>query len=173
MDKATYFQSVYEAQFALGKKIGAAVSAQILALEAFIQCSARWHFRWWPIVGITPNAWSTLQHRAMEKSSVSTVNNRGLIRAHRYNREARSRLLFEREAPLPDAWHIYESRDSHHSCTHRGARKNQRQWVVGARSQYLGTAKQRRADDHAKTLCRDTNSAATRSSVSCRPGRRR
>jgi len=112
MDKATYFQSVYEAQFALGKKIGAAVSAQILALEAFIQCSARWHFRWWPIVGITPNAWSTLQHRAMEKSSVSTVNNRGLIRAHRYNREARSRLLFEREAPLPDAWHIYESRDA-------------------------------------------------------------
>ena len=112
MDKATYFQSVYEAQFALGKKIGAAVSAQILALEAFIQCSARWHFRWWPIVGITPNAWSTLQHRAMEKSSVSTVNNRGLIRAHRYNREARSRLLFEREAPLPDAWHIYESRDT-------------------------------------------------------------
>jgi len=112
MDKATYFQSVYEAQFALGKKIGAAVSAQILALEAFIQCSARWHFRWWPIVGITPNAWSTLQHRAMEKSSVSTVNNRGLIRAHRYNREAHSRLLFEREAPLPDAWHIYESRDT-------------------------------------------------------------
>ena len=112
MDKATYFQSVYEAQFALGKKIGAAVSAQILALEAFIQCSARWYFRWWPIVGITPNAWSTLQHRAMEKSSVSTVNNRGLIRAHRYNREARSRLLFEREAPLPDAWHIYESRDT-------------------------------------------------------------
>lgn len=39
MDKATYFQSVYEAQFALGKKMGAAVSAQILALEAFFSAA--------------------------------------------------------------------------------------------------------------------------------------
>ena len=112
MDKATYFQSVYEAQFALGKKMGAAVSAQILTLEAFIQRSAHWHFRWWPIVGITPNAWSTLRQRAVEKSGPGIINNRGLIRAHRYNREARSRLLFERKAPLPEAWHFYESRDA-------------------------------------------------------------
>jgi len=112
MDKATYFQSVYEAQFALGKKMGAAVSAQILALEAFIQRSAHWHFRWWPIVGITPNAWSMLQQRAVEKSGPGIINNRGLIRAHRYNREARSRMLFERKAPLPEAWHFYESRDA-------------------------------------------------------------
>ena len=173
MDKATYFQSVYEAQFALGKKIGAAVSAQILALEAFIQCSARWHFRWWPIVGITPNAWSTLQHRAMEKSSVSTVNNRGLIRAHRYNREARSRLLFEREAPLPDAWHIYESRDTTILALTEEREKITDSGWLALDPEYLGTAEQRRADHHAKTLCRDAISAATRSGVSCRPGRRR
>lgn len=37
MDKAAYFQSVYEAQFALGKKTGACLSAQYLALEAFLQ----------------------------------------------------------------------------------------------------------------------------------------
>ena len=110
MDKATYFQSVYEAQFALGKKMGAAVSAQTLALEAFLQRSARWHFRWWPIVGITSMAWSVLQQRAADKPG--TVNNRNLIRAHRYNREARSRALFEREAPLTEAWHIYESQDA-------------------------------------------------------------
>lgn len=112
MDKATYFQSVYEAQFTLGKKMGAAVSAQILALEAFIQHSAHWHFRWWPIVGITPNAWSMLQQRATEKPSTGIISNRGLIRAHRYNREARSRMLFERNAPLPEAWHFYESREA-------------------------------------------------------------
>ena len=112
MDKATYFQSVYEAQFALGKKMGATVSAQILALEAFIQRSAHWHFRWWPIVGITPNAWSMLRQRAVEQSGSGIINNRGLIRAHRYNREARSRMLFEREAPLLEAWHFYESRDT-------------------------------------------------------------
>jgi hypothetical protein len=110
MDKATYFQSVYEAQFALGKKMGAAVSAQTLALEAFLQRSAHWHFRWWPVVGITPKAWSVLQRRAADKPG--TVNNRDLIRAHRYNREAGSRALFEREAPLPEAWHFYESREA-------------------------------------------------------------
>jgi hypothetical protein len=63
-------------------------------------------------VGITPNAWSTLRQRAVEKSGPGIINNRGLIRAHRYNREARSRLLFERKAPLPEAWHFYESRDA-------------------------------------------------------------
>jgi hypothetical protein len=110
MDKTTYFQSVYEAQFALGKKLGAAASAQSLALEAFLQRSAHWHFRWWPVVGITCKAWSVLQQRAADKSG--TVNNRDLIRAHRYNREARSRALFEREVPLSEAWHIYESRDA-------------------------------------------------------------
>ena len=110
MDKATYFQSVYEAQFALGKKMGAAISAQTLALEAFLQRSAHWHFRWWPVVGITPKAWSVLQQRAAGKPG--TVNNRDLIRAHRYDREARSRALFEREAPLTEAWPIYESRDA-------------------------------------------------------------
>jgi hypothetical protein len=51
-----------------------------------------------------------LQQRAADKSG--TVNNRDLIRAHRYNREARSRALFEREVPLSEAWHIYESRDA-------------------------------------------------------------
>ncbi len=54
MDKATYFQSGYEVQFALGKKLGAAVSAQTLALEAFIQRSA--HQQSWraPIPRHTP-----------------------------------------------------------------------------------------------------------------------
>jgi len=56
MDKAAYFQSVYEAQFALGKKTGACLSAQYLALEAFLQRSPDWHYQWWPIVGITPKA---------------------------------------------------------------------------------------------------------------------
>lgn len=112
MDKATYFQSVYEAQFALGKKTGAALSAQYLALEAFIQRSTQWHFRWWPIVGITPNAWSTLQQRALAKPNLSTISGRGLIRAHRYNRAVRGRELFERTVPLPEAWQFYESRDT-------------------------------------------------------------
>jgi hypothetical protein len=64
MDKAAYFQSVYEAQFALGKKTGACLSAQYLALEAFLQRSPDWHYQWWPIVGITPKAWFILQTRA-------------------------------------------------------------------------------------------------------------
>lgn len=110
MDKPTYFQSVYEAQFALGKKVGAAVSAQTLALEAFLQRSPHWHFRWWPIVGITPKAWSVLQQRAAD--TPGTVTNRGLIRVRSYNREMCSRALFEREVPLTEAWHLYESRDT-------------------------------------------------------------
>lgn len=46
MDKAAYFQSVHEAQFALGKKTGACLSAQYLALEAFLQRSPAWHYQW-------------------------------------------------------------------------------------------------------------------------------
>ena len=42
MDKEGYFQSVYETQFALGKKTGACLSAQYLALEAFLQRSPAW-----------------------------------------------------------------------------------------------------------------------------------
>jgi hypothetical protein len=53
-----------------------------------------------------------LQQRAVEKSGPGIISNRGLIRAHRYNREARSRMLFERKTPLPEAWHFYESRDA-------------------------------------------------------------
>jgi len=45
MDKAAYFQSVYEAQFALGKKTSACLSAQYLALEAFLQRSPDWHYQ--------------------------------------------------------------------------------------------------------------------------------
>ena len=45
MDKAAYFQSVYEEQFALGKKTGACLSAQYLALEAFLQRNDEWHFQ--------------------------------------------------------------------------------------------------------------------------------
>lgn len=53
-----------------------------------------------------------LQQRAVKKSGSGIISNRGLIRAHRYNREARSRMLFERNAPLPEAWHFYESREA-------------------------------------------------------------
>ena len=56
MDKAAYFQSVYEAQFALGKKTGACLSAQYLALEAFLQRNDEWHFQWRPTVGISSRA---------------------------------------------------------------------------------------------------------------------
>ncbi|MEK9533909.1 MAG: hypothetical protein VW104_03485, partial [Halieaceae bacterium] len=66
MDKAAFFQSVYEAQFALGKKTGACLSAQYLALEAFLQRNDEWHFPWWPIVGISSGAWSLLQQRATQ-----------------------------------------------------------------------------------------------------------
>ena len=37
---------------------------------------------------------------------------RGLIRAHLHDRVARGHTLFERETPLPEAWHFYASRDA-------------------------------------------------------------
>ena len=43
MDKVGYFQAVYETQFALGKKTGACLSAQYLALEACLQRCCDWH----------------------------------------------------------------------------------------------------------------------------------
>jgi hypothetical protein len=112
MDKIGYFQSIYEAQFALGKKTGACLSAQYLALEAFLQRNPKWHYQWWPIVGITSEAWSTLQTRASSQSSNRVINSQGLIRAHLYDRVKRGRALFERDTPLPDAWHFYEARDA-------------------------------------------------------------
>ena len=112
MDKAAYFQSVYEAQFALGKKTGACLSAQYLALEAFLQRSPNWHYQWWSIIGITPRAWLTLRQRAAETASTRMISTRGLIRAHLHDRVARGRTLFERHAPLPDAWYFYEARDT-------------------------------------------------------------
>jgi len=112
MDKIGYFQSIYEAQFALGKKTGACLSAQYLALEAFLQRNPEWHYQWWPIVGITSEAWSTLQTRASSPPINRAISCRGLIRAHLYDRVKRGRALFERDAPLPDAWHFYEERDA-------------------------------------------------------------
>jgi hypothetical protein len=112
MDKIGYFQSIYEAQFALGKKTGACLSAQYLALEAFLQRNPEWHYHWWPIVGITSKAWSTLQTRASSQSSNRVISSQGLIRAHLYDRVKRGRALFERDVPLPDAWHFYETRDA-------------------------------------------------------------
>ena len=112
MDKAAYFQSVYEAQFALGKKTGACLSAQYLALEAFLQRSPDWHYQWWPIVGITPKAWFILQTRAAANPRSRMIPTHGLIRAHLYDRVERGRELFERESPLLDAWHYYEARDA-------------------------------------------------------------
>jgi hypothetical protein len=112
MDKEGYFQSVYETQFALGKKTGACLSAQYLALEAFLQRSSDWHYHWWPIVGITPKAWFILQTRAAAETRNRMLPTRGLIRAHLYDRVARGRTLFERETPLPEAWHFYASRDA-------------------------------------------------------------
>jgi hypothetical protein len=112
MDKAAYFQSVYEAQFALGKKTGACRSAQYLALEAFLQRSPDWHYQWWPIVGITPKAWFIIQTRAAANTRSRMIPTHGLIRAHLHDRVARGRELFERESPLPDAWHFYEARDA-------------------------------------------------------------
>ena len=112
MDKAAYFQSVYEAQFALGKKTGACLSAQYLALEAFLQRSREWHYQWWPIIGITPNAWFTLQTRAKVNKPSRLISTRGLIRTHLHDRVERGRALFERDAPLADAWHFYETRDA-------------------------------------------------------------
>ncbi len=111
MDKVEYFQSIYEAQFALGKKTGACLSAQYLALEAFLQRSNDWHFHWWPIVGISAAAWKLLQHRAAGAHGNRVLSTRGIIRAHLYDRVERGRELFERDTPLPDAWHFYESRD--------------------------------------------------------------
>ena len=112
MDKAAYFQSVYEAQFALGKKTGACLSAQYLALEAFLQRSPDWHYQWWPIVGITPKAWFILQTRAAANPRSRRIPTHGLIRAHLQDRVERGRELFERESPLSDAWHFYEARDA-------------------------------------------------------------
>ena len=112
MDKAAYFQSVYEAQFALGKKTGACLSAQYLALEAFLQRSSDWHYQWWPIIGITPKAWFILQTRAAANPRGRMIPTHGLIRAHLHDRVERGRALFQREAPLPDAWHFYEARDA-------------------------------------------------------------
>jgi len=112
MDKIDYFQSIYEAQFALGKKTGACLSAQYLALEAVLQRNAKWHYLWWPFVGRTPEAWSTLQTRAATQAGNRALHGRGLIRAHLYDRVKRGRALFERDAPLPDAWHFYEARDA-------------------------------------------------------------
>ena len=112
MDKATYFQPVYEAQFALGKKTGACLSAQYLALEAFLQRSPDWHYQWWPIVGITPKAWFIIQTRAAANRRSRMIPTHGLIRAHLHDRVERGRELFERETPLPDAWYFYEARDA-------------------------------------------------------------
>ena len=112
MDKAAFFQSVYEAQFALGKKTGACLSAQYLALEAFLQRNDEWHFPWWPIVGISSGAWSLLQQRATQSGGNRVLSTQGVIRTHLHDRVARGRTLFERETPLPDAWHFYEARDA-------------------------------------------------------------
>ena len=112
MDKTAYFQSVYEAQFALGKKTGACLSAQYLALEAFLKRSPAWHFQWWPIVGISASAWSLLQRRAATESGNRALSTRGIIRAHLYDRVERGRAPFQRDTPLPDAWHFYEARDA-------------------------------------------------------------
>ena len=112
MDKVGYFQSVYETQFALGKKIGACLSAQYLALEAFLQRSSDWHYQWWPIIGITPKAWFTLQKRAATEKRNRMLSTSGLIRVHLYDRVARGHTLFQRETPLPEAWHFYESREA-------------------------------------------------------------
>ena len=112
MDKATYFQSVYEAQFALGKKTGACLSAQYLALEAFLQRNDEWHFQWWPIVGISIRAWELLQQRAAQSDGNRMLSTQGIIRTHLHDRVARGRTLFERESPLPDAWYFYEARDA-------------------------------------------------------------
>ena len=111
MDKVDYFQSIYEAQFALGKKTGACLSAQYLALEAFLQRSNDWHFHWWPIVGVSSAAWKLLQRRATEAKKSGLLSTRGIIRAHLYDRVQRGRELFERDTPLADAWHFYEARD--------------------------------------------------------------
>lgn len=111
MDKVDYFQSIYEAQFALGKKTGACLSAQYLALEAFLQRSNDWHFYWWPIVGVSSAAWKLLQHRAAGVKRSGLLSTRGIIRAHLYDRVQRGRELFERDTPLADAWHFYEARD--------------------------------------------------------------
>ena len=110
MDKAASFQSVYEAQFALGKKTGACLSAQYLALEAFLQRNDEWHFQWWAIVGISSRACSLLQQRAAQSGGNRMLSTQGIIRTHLYDRVARGRTLFERETPLPDAWHFYEAR---------------------------------------------------------------
>ena len=91
MDKVEYFQSIYEAQFALGKKTGACLSAQYLALEAFLQRSNDWHFHWWPIVGISAAAWKLLQHRAAGTHRNRLLSTRGIIRAHLYDRVERGR----------------------------------------------------------------------------------
>ena len=112
MDKAAYFQSVYEAQFALGKKTGACLSAQYLALEAFLQRSPDWHYQWWPIVGITPKAWFILQTRAAVETRRRMIPTHGLIRAHLYDRVERGRELFERASPVPHARHLHEARDA-------------------------------------------------------------
>lgn len=112
MDKVGYFQSVYETQFALGKKIGACLSAQYLALEAFLQRSSDWHYQWWPIIGITPKAWLSLQKRAATKKRNRMLSTSGLIRVHLYDRVERGHTLFQRETPLPEAWHFYASRDA-------------------------------------------------------------
>lgn len=99
MDKAAYFQSVYEAQFALGKKTGACLSAQYLALEAFLQRNDEWHFQWWPIVGISIRAWELLQQRAAQSGGNRMLSTQGIIRTHLHDRVARGRTLFERGTP--------------------------------------------------------------------------
>ena len=40
------------------------------------------------------------------------LSTQGIIRTHLHDRVARGRTLFERESPLPDAWHFYEARDA-------------------------------------------------------------
>ena len=133
MDKPTYFQSVYEAQFALGKKMGAAVSAQILALwRRFFSAALTGIFAGGPLWALHPTPGQCCSNGPAD--TPGTVSNRGLIRARSYNREMCSRVLFEREAPLTEAWHLYESRDSHGTGAHRGTRNHHRHWVVGARS---------------------------------------
>ena len=89
MDKAAYFQSVYEAQFALGKKTGACLSAQYLALEVFLQRNDEWHFQWWPIVGISIHAWELLQQRAAQSGGNRMLSTQGIIRTHYYMTEWR------------------------------------------------------------------------------------
>ena len=107
MDKAAHFQSVCEAQFALGKKTGACLSAQYLALEAFLQRNPNWHYQWWPIAGIAPKAWFILQTRAAANPRIRMIPTHGLIRAHLYDRVKRGRELFERESPLAQyTWHL-------------------------------------------------------------------